>query len=99
MSIQNRPTQAQKNEIESIVNALEAHFKPLRTKELEHYVYLRYGEDTKHPGEMTLNFYVSSFTNGQCKYFRHLMCSTYHTSADRFLDFIRKTAKELGIQV
>ena len=99
MNIQNRPTPAQKNEIETIVNALEAHFKPLRTKEVDYYVYLHYGEDLSHPGEMTLSFAFSSFTNGQCKLLRSLICSTHKTSADRFLHYIRETAKEMGIQV
>lgn len=98
MNIQNRPTPAQKNEIETIVNALEAHFKPLRTKEVDYYVYLHYGEDLSHPGEMTLSFAFSSFTNGQCKLLRSLICSTHKTSADRFLHYIRETAKEMGIQ-
>ena len=99
MNTQNHPTPAQINEIETIINALEAHFKPLKTKEVDYCVYLHYGEDLSHPGEMSLSFAFSSFTNGQCKLLRSLRCSTYYTSSDRFLHYISKTAKEMGIQV
>ena len=97
MNKQNHPTLAQNEEMNKIVKALEAHFETLRTDDMHYHILLSQCDDDNNPGDLSLVFVISTFTNGKCDIKHWVHYSTAYTPASSFLRYISMTAKEYGV--